>query len=102
MGFSCCKCSQKNLKESLVLGLMNNPNEKPIENRNLKEVNNNDYIGENSVNNDTTQRTIGDKSKKNINLKKSIVKDPKYNVSILYGEVGILDSQIRIKDNYKN
>ena len=94
MGFSCCKCSKKNLKESLVLGLMNNQNEKPIENRNLKEVNNNDNLGDNSANNDTTQRTIDDKSKKNINLKKSIVKGPKYNVSILYGEVGIIDSQI--------
>ena len=102
MGFSCCKCSKKNLKESLVLVPGNNPNKKPIENGNIKEVNDNDYIGDNSAINDTTQRTIEDKSKKNINLKKTIIKDPKYNVSVLYGEVGIIDSQIRINDNNKN
>ena len=102
MGFSCCKCTKKNLKESLVLVPGVNQKEKPIENRNLNKANNSDYTGENSAINDTTQRTIEDKSKKSVNLKKTIIKGPKYNVSLLYGEVGIIDSQIRIEDNNKN
>ena len=101
MGFSCCKCQKRNLKESLILPV-NNPNVKPIENRNLKEVNDDDNIGENYANDDTTLRTIDDQSKKNVNLKKTIIKGPKHYVSILYGEVGIIDSQIRIKDKNKN
>ena len=101
MGFSCCNCSKRNLKESLILPV-NNPNVKPIENRNLKEVNDDDNIGENYANDDTTLRTIDDQSKKNVNLKKTIIKGPKHCVSILYGEVGIIDSQIRIKDKNKN
>ena len=102
MGFSCCKCTKKNLKESLVLVPGVNQKEKPIENRNLNKANNSDYTGENSAINDTTQRTIEDKSKKSVNLKKALIKGPKYNVSLLYGEVGIIDSQIRIEDNNKN
>ena len=101
MGFSCCKCQKRNLKESLILPV-NNPNVKPIENRNLKEVNDDDNIGENYANDDTTLRTIDDQSKKNVNLKKTIIKGPKHYISILYGEVGIIDSQIRIKDKNKN
>ena len=102
MGFSCCKCSGNALFKSTIVDIINQ-NEKPIENRNINEGINydNDSINFIEKTKYPTQRTSDKYKKHNNSFRKSKLPDSRNeinNVNVLYGEEGIIDSLIRIRD----
>ena len=106
MGFSCCKCSDKDLFKSTLIDPMNNQTEKPIEKIKINEQYNSDNNYVNSIvkNKYPTQRTSNKYKNYNSSQRRAKIADSKNdinninNINILYSEEGIIDSLIRIRD----